>query len=261
MIEPNVNYRFPKAQAALLVLQEKKSIEDYQDNVIVKPRSSSIKLTKEKKKLIIDIPPTYQRKHFDKSYYFWLPWTILSIFNRIAIFLSVALFSKIILVIWFRIVVFAYDKKLSLIIQYVFLIFFPKDIPSFAIWLVFIDTLLELFSNQNWLRPLFFKTRIILFEKIRDSKKRQNLVFVRKMIVEKKFINIRYREDTQYLSPKKSLPIAFLTSQEKKWLHSEIWGEVERAGLKNSKIQESGTLTFAQAIDFIFSIIAYYKGW
>ena len=268
LIEPNIKNRFPKAEAALLVLQEKKFIEDYQNNSIVKPRYSSIKIIKDQEKIIIDIPPTYQRKFFNKSYYFWLPWTILSIVNRIAIFLVAALFVKYVLAIWFCIVVFAYGKKRSLIIQYLFLIssiissiFFLKNIPYFAIGLVFIDTLLELFFNHNWVGPLFFKTRIIIFKKSQDLEKKRNSFFLRKMIVEKKIINVWRREAIRYLSPNKSLPKSFLTSQEKKWLHAEIWRNDESVCLKNSKSQKSGTLTFAQVIDFIFSIIAYYKGW
>ena len=227
LIEPNVKNRFPQAEAALLVLQEKKSLEDYPDNIIVKPKYSPIKITKDQEKLIIDIPPPYQRTHFDKLFYFWLPWTILSILNRFAIFLSAAIFGKIIIAIWFYIVAFMYVKRYSLITQYLFLIlslFFFKSIPQFALWLVFIDTILELFSNHNWLRPLFFTTRITLFNKSQDFNRHRDLVTVRKMIVEKKIFNILHKEAIEYLSPKASLTNSFLTSQEKKWLHSEIWG-------------------------------------
>ena len=262
LIEPNVNDRFPNAEAALLVLQEKKSLEDYHYDHIVKPKYSPIKINQDQEKLIIDIPPTYQRKYFDKSLYFWLPWTILSILNRIAIFLSVGLFGKIILAIWLYIVAREYKKRYSLITQYLFLIssiLFFKTIPVFSIWLFFIDTILELFSDHNWISPLFFTTRITLFNKSQDLEKRRNLVFVRKMIVEKKIINVWHREAMRYLSQSKSLPNTFLTSQEKKWLHTQIWVDNKKACLKNSKSQESGTSTFAKAIDFIFSIIAYYK--
>lgn len=268
LIEPNINYRFPRAEAALLVLQEKKSIEDYQDNAIVKPRYSSIKIIKDQEKIIIYIPPAYQQKYFyrehpiwknllnnlarinnltrmlgfqntrenvrwkngilpfDKSYYFWIAWSILSIFNITALFFSAALFFKILLATWFFIVTFAYDKKHSLIMQYLFLISirFFGNTPSFATWLFFINTILELFSNHNHLITVFFKTRIILFNKRRNLEKRPNSVFVRQMIIEKKVINIWQIENIQYLSPNKSLPNNFLTVQEKKWLHSEIWG-------------------------------------
>ncbi len=241
LIEPNIKNRFPRAEAALLVLQEKKSLEDYNHNLIVKPKYSSIKITKDQEKIIINIPPTYQRKHFDKSFYFWLPWTILSIFNRLAIFLSAALFGKILVAIWFYIVAFAYIKRSSLMTQYLFLIlsiFFFKSIPTFAIWLVFIDTILELFSNHNWLRPLFFTTRLTLFNKLLVSTKmtpfnisqelvaeQKILVTEKKMIVEKKIINIWHREAIRYLSQNASLPNSFLTPQEKAWLHTEIWGD------------------------------------
>ena len=103
--------------------------------------------------------------------------------------------------------------------------FFLKGIPAFAILLIFIDTILELFSNHNWLRPLFFKTRIIVFKKSLYSKKRRNLVFERKMIVEKKVINIWHKEAIRYMFQNRSLPNSFLTPQEKRWLHSEIWGD------------------------------------
>ena len=266
LIEPNIKNRFPKAEAALFVLYDKKSIKYYYNYSIVKPRYSSIKISKNEGKVIIDIPPVYQRKHFDKSYYFWLPWTILSTVNRIAILLVAVLFFKYLLALWFCIVVFAYGKKRSLIIQYLFLIssiisslFVLNNIPYFSIMLIFIDTLLELFSNHNWVRPLLFKTRIIIFKKSRDLEKKRNSFFVRKMIVEKKIINVWYREAIRYLSQNKSLPQSFLTSQEKKWLYAEIWGDDERAALQNSKSQELLTSTFAKAIDFIFSIIAYYK--
>ena len=227
LIEPNIKSRFPRAEAALLVLQEKKSLEDYPNNVIVKPKYSPIKITRNQEKLIIDIPPTYQRKHFDKSFYFWLPWTIISILNRFAIFLSAAIFGKMLVAIWFYIVAFMYTKRYSLITQYLILIlseFFFKSVPSFAICLVFIDTNLELFSNHNWLRPLFFTTRLTLFDKLRDFNRHKDLVILRKMIVEKKIINVWHREAIEYLSQDVPLPNSFLTSQEKAWLHTQIWG-------------------------------------
>ena len=105
--------------------------------------------------------------------------------------------------------------------------------PPFAIWLVFIDTILELFSNHNWVRSLLFTTKITLFNKS------QYLTGAKKMIVDKRVINIWHRENIKYLARNRFLSEAFLTSQEKKWLHSEIWGDNKLYDTKDKDKRET----------------------
>ncbi|VEP17399.1 Protein kinase (fragment) [Hyella patelloides LEGE 07179] len=110
LIEPNVNNRFPQAEAALLVLQEKADLQAYQNNSITKPKYSSIKVSKDNEQLLIDIPPPYKRKRVDKYYYVLLLWGIVSILNKLAIFASIGLFGKCLIVFGFYNIIFNFKK-------------------------------------------------------------------------------------------------------------------------------------------------------
>ena len=151
LIEPNTRLRFPKAEAALLVLQAKKPLSDYEKKLIVKPKYSSIKIYETDEKLIIDIPPPFIRKRVDCLYYFWLVWSIISILNRLAIFISAGWIGKLYIITWFYHVLFTKSKAIALIVQALFLLVFfamirtgyNLSIPSFSIALILIDAAID----------------------------------------------------------------------------------------------------------------------
>ncbi|MBE9045075.1 serine/threonine protein kinase [Pleurocapsales cyanobacterium LEGE 10410] len=230
LIEPNVKQRFPKAEAALLVLQEKKSLKDFHYELIVKPRYSSIKIGQIDEQLIIDIPPPYQRKRVNSVFYFWAGWGVLSMLNRLAILVSVFWLGKIYLIIWFA-NIFLTTKKDSgyKLFEYLLLLLFVLaiasgnilSIPSFSLALIAIDFVLELFFKHNFIQQLLFTTQI-LFEGDR-------------LTVAKKVIQHWHQESFRYKAVKISLPKVFLTSQETAWLQAEI--EEFRASLSNHCLQ------------------------
>ena len=171
LIEPNITNRFPTAAAALLVLQEKKSIQDYPNNAIEKPRYTSIKISQEEEKLIIDIPPPYRRKRFNRSFYFWLLWISISLLNRLAILGSVNLAGKIYIIIGFYNMFCNHDKADSKF-EYLFLFLliylwsiapdYNLTIPAFSIYLLITDIVVKLILNHNFVRKLLLATKITL---------------------------------------------------------------------------------------------------
>lgn len=218
LIEPNVNQRFPKAEAALLVLQEKKSLSDYHRDIIVKPKYSSIKINKSAEGLTIDIPPPFKRKRVDKAFYFWLIWGIISILNRLAIFVSIIWIGKIYILLWFYQIIFTKNKAFYFVTQGLFLIIFflmisfgyNLSIPTFSIYLILIDALLDLILKHNFIKQLLFTTSV----------KINNILGV--LTIKRKIVKSWEEELFEYKSKKPHLPKAFLTTPEKIWLQTEI---------------------------------------
>ena len=222
LIEPNVNNRFPKAESALLVLHEKQSLEDYHNEAIVKPRYSSIKISQDSKKLIIDIPSFAERKRVSIAFYFWLLWVGLSILNRVAILLSAIWIGKIYIIIWFYNVIFPDKKNNGLIIQYLFLILFivafmlghSLSIPLFSMYLIIIDTFLEFILQQNFVRQLLLA---LLATRITFKKYKGDY-----FTIARKAFNLWHKKTFKYITNNTPLPRVFLTPQEQIWLQAEI---------------------------------------
>jgi len=218
LIEPNIKLRFPKAEAALLVLQAKKPISDYEQELIVKPQYSSIKIYETEEKLIIDIPPPFTRKRVDRIYYFWLVWSVISILNRLAIFISVGWIGKLYIITWFYHVFFTERKAISLGSQALFFLIlfamigsgYSLPIPSFSIALILIDTAIDLILKHNFVRQL-------LIETIVDLNKTYN-----KVEITQKLIKSQFTESFKYQSKNFKLPQVFFTVPERRWLLTEI---------------------------------------
>ena len=218
LIEPNLRKRFSKAEAALLVLQDKKPLSDYETDIIVKPKYSSIAISRTPEELIIDIPPPYRRKRVDRVYYFWLVWSIISILNRLAIFVSIFWFGKLYIITWFYNIIFTKNKSLSLCVQGLFFIVFfltiasgyNLSIPYFSIALILIDVLLDVVLKHNFIKQLLITTSLRLNQ--RD----------RKITLIQQVFQTKNREIYQYRLEKHSLPKVFLTIPEQNWLKTEI---------------------------------------
>ena len=218
LIEPNIDRRFPKAEAALLVLQLKKPRSDYEIEIATKPRYSSIKINRTAEELTIDIPPPWKRKRVDRIYYFWLAWGIISILNRLAIFVSTAWLGKIYVLLWFSNILFTKDKELaSIAIKVLFLLFlsviwFDSNLylPSFSIVLILVDALLNLILEHNFIEQLLIKTSV-KFNSKSD-----------KIYLSQQIFNFKDKPDLKYNSGYFRLPKAFLTIPERHWLLTEI---------------------------------------
>ncbi len=219
LIEPNIKQRFPKAEAALLVLQEKKSLSDYQQDIIVKPKYSSIKINHTDEQLTIDIPPPFKRKKVAIVYYFWLAWSIISILNRLAILVSITWIGKLYILSWFYNVIFTKSKAIALITQFLFFLIFLMmtgsgynlSIPLFSICLILIDAAIDIILKDNFIEQLLFSTSITL-------NKFNNVFKIDKRILkykQKEFSNSNKLE-------KEDLHRAFLTNSEQNWLRSQI---------------------------------------
>lgn len=224
LIEPNCDRRFPKAEAALLVLQSKKTLAAYQKEIVGKPSYSSLKITRTAEELIINIPPPWKRKRVDRIYYFWLVWSIISVLNRLAIFVSVTWIGKLYILAWFYNLFFTKDKKFALAVQGVFFaIFFVMissgynlSIPLFSILLILIDAAINITLKHNFIEQLLIKTSL----KFNLS---ENKVF----IAQKAAIS-KYKQVLEYNSKTLVLSKLFLTNPERRWLRKEIDGYFQR---------------------------------
>ena len=218
LIEPNINRRFPKAEAALSVLQEKKPLSKYDRDIIVKPRYSSIKIDRTRQKLTIEIPPPFKRKRVAPVYYFWLIWSIVSILNRLAILVSIGWFGKLYIINWFYNAFFTTNKASIIITQALFCILFLMmigleynlSIPSFSVYLILIDLLIDLSLKHNFIQQLLFKTSITC------NKLDRNFVVI------KSILKSQYKEMLHHTEQNPDLPSAFLTIAEQNWLKREI---------------------------------------
>ena len=229
LIEPNITNRFPTAAAALLVLQEKKSIQDYPNNPIEKPQYTSIKISQEEEKLIIDIPPPYQRKRFNRSFYFWLLWISISLLNRLAILGSVNLAGKIYIIIGFYNMFCNHDKADSKF-EYLFLFLliylwsiapdYNLTIPAFSIYLLITDIVVKLILKHNFVRRLLLKTKITLqkddFSPNSGFANRFIIVIAKKGFVDWHTKYFKYNSQSIHLLK------TFITAHEQSWLQAEI---------------------------------------
>lgn len=220
LIEPNLSKRFPQAEAALLVLQDKKSIQDFHDHAIVKPRFSSIKIRKTEEKLIIDISAPYQIK----SIYFLLLWTGLSILNGWELSVFLPLLGDIYRFIWlYRILPTCYKQTHRFVNLLPFIsiivIGYTQSIPIFFLCLVAIDAILEFRCTYNFIKRLIFTTQVIVH-------KNEHFTIAQKVL---KFCwrrkTFKYR---QHLPETFLLPEKFLTKPEKQWLQAEIVQYLQR---------------------------------
>lgn len=228
LIEPNIDSRFPNAEAALSVLQDKANLQDYQSDVVTKPRWSSIRVSRDNEQLIIDLPPPYKRKRVNKYYYVCLLWGIISILNRLAIFASVSFFGKLLLIVWFYQIIFVDRRNVVFIFNSLLIFFFlsfTNSIPIFSLTIVIINTILESVSKYNFISHLFFTTRIIVQQ---DGD----------VIVEKKLLRPLHKEKLLGLLDKEKLKYrysqiiiigdfvfslkSFMRDRERLWLQSEI---------------------------------------
>ena len=212
LIEPSLNRRFPDAEAALLVLQNKASLQDYQSNNITKPRWSSIQISQDKNQLSIYIPPAYKRKRVNKLYYVFLLWAVISILNRIAIFASVGLLGKLVVIIWFLAVFFLNSRVYFAAYNLLFLIilflsnkFEFNPIPYFSLILVIIDAIFETCFEEHFIKQLLSKVQIII-RKYRPT------------IYKKKLFNLPYQE-LDYVPYDLA---SFISDEEESWLESEV---------------------------------------
>ena len=218
LIEPNINQRFPKAKDALLVLLEKKSLAEYHHDIIVKPPHSSIKVNQQESELIVDIPSPFKRKRVNGVFYFWVGWSMISILNRLAIFVSVPWIGKLYIIFWFYNAIFAKSKKTALITESLFLIIFlimipfnyRFSIPTFSIYLISIDLLFNLILKHNFIKQLLFTTSITI-DKIDN-----------RFTIIKKTIKSQEKEIFWKEEKKLSLSKIFLTIPEQNWLQAEI---------------------------------------
>ncbi|MEM8832484.1 MAG: serine/threonine-protein kinase [Cyanobacteria bacterium P01_G01_bin.19] len=216
LIEPNAQRRFPKAEAALSVLQEKKALAEYDRDIIIKPKYSAIAVSRTPHTTIVDIPPPFKRKKVDPVYYFWLGWSIISILNRLAIFVSIALIGKLYIFVWLYHLLFTHSKALSLKTQLVFFAIFlvmlasgySLTIPFFSVCLIAIDFLIDLILKHNFIRQLLFKYSIAYDHKSHD------------FTVIKTWMKLSYQE--KYKHSDHFLSKAFLTIPEQDWLEAEI---------------------------------------
>ena len=234
LIEPNINSRFPHAEAALLVLQDKANLQDYQSDLVTKLRWSSISISKDNEQLIIDIPPPYQRKRVNKYYYICLLWSIISLLNRLAIFVSVGLFGKFLIIVGCYQIIFVARWNiirilliLNNLLLMAFLLAINSFIPGFSLMIVAINTIVATILKQNFVQQLFLTTRIIV-------QKNSNI------IVKKKLFRRLYKEEFQVRQHRdwicflaRSIPRGqifsleyfielFMHDRERKWLQSEI---------------------------------------
>ena len=225
LIEPDTRQRFLTAQDALLVLQSKKDLQDYQYELAVKPRYSSVKLqhaatSPEDWKLTIEIPPSYKRKQVDRKFYLWLGWGILSLVNRTAILVTALWIGKIYILLWFA-NIFLVGKKFALlrIIEYFFLTLFVcaiamkyiTSIPAYSMMLVFIDLLIELNLKHNLIQHLLLSTRIEL-----RNNDRLNATTT------KGLFGLKHQKYSKLQSSKMLLAELFLTKPERAWLREEL---------------------------------------
>ena len=217
LIEPNISQRFPQAEAALLVLQAKKSLSDYDVEVIVKPQYSSIQVHKNAEELIVDIPPPLTRKRIPLVCYVWLIWSIISILNRLAIFAAITWIGKVYILSWFYNVLFIRSKAVSLIIQAVFLVIFlvmigfgyNLSIPPFSIYLVLIDFAIDFMLKHNFIKQLLIKTSIRIGKL--DSK----------FYLTHKLIRSQSQEIFIYRLEEVIFSSTFITMPEQRWLKTE----------------------------------------
>ena len=212
LIEPNIERRFPNAEAALLVLQDQASLQDYQSDIITKPRWSLIQITKDANQISIYIPPAYKRKHVNKSYYLCLLWAVISILNRIAFFASVSLFGKLVVAFWLYAVLFINSRVYFAAYNLLFLIplFISKVelnlIPDFSLILVAIDAIIDICLEDHFIKQLFFSTRI-RFQKDDET-----------TIYKKNLFNLPYLK-LDYVP----YDLAnFISDEEESWLESEV---------------------------------------
>ena len=218
LIEPNINQRFPKADDALLVLLEKKPLADYHHEVIIKPRYSSIKVNHQNHELTIEISSPFKRKRVDGVFYFWLGWSIISILNRLAIFVSIVWLGKLYIILWFYQAIFTQNKVIRFTTQGLFLILFllmvmfgySFSIPSFSVGLILIDALFDLILKHNFIQQLLFNTSIA-YSNINNN-----------FTIARKIFKSRQKELFTYHPEQLNLPKAFLTYPEKSWLQAEI---------------------------------------
>ena len=218
LIEPNTRLRFPTAEAALLVLQAKQSLSEYDRELIVKPKYSSIKIAETEEHLVIDIPPPFTRKRVDRVYYFWLAWSIVSVLNRLAIFVSVIWLGKLYIIAWFYNVVFTNNKAIAFVNQGLFFLIFlimlafgySLSIPSFSMALILIDAAIDICLQHNFVRQLLIEN-IINIDKIDN-----------KVYLSQKLMKFQFTESFKYRSKNFNLPRVFLTVPEQHWLLSEI---------------------------------------
>lgn len=213
LIEPNVKDRFPNAEAALLVLQDKASLQAYQNDVITKPSYSSIKISQDKKQLIIELPPPCKRKRLDRLYYILLLWSIVSLLNRLAIFLSVNLFGKLLLIFDFSKIYFLPRNSIRtiflslLLLAFLFLLnLISYSVPTFSLIILTIDLLLELLLKHHLLRQLLSATKL----RVRKDCS---------IIIENQFDDLYDTENINYRSFALKY---FISDRERKWIQSEI---------------------------------------
>jgi len=224
LIEPNIRLRFPKAEAALLVLQAKKPISDYEKEPIVKPQYSSIKIYETEEKLIIDIPPPFTRKRADRIYYFWLVWSLISILNRLAIFISVGWIGKLYIITWFYHVFFTKSKAIALGTQGISLLIFLMmmgvsynfSIPTFSMYLILIDFIICLIAKHNFIQQLLVKTSICI-------NKLDN-----KFYSTQKLIKSKTKQVFSYELEESMFPNTFLAISEQHWLRTEIYRYLQK---------------------------------
>lgn len=218
LIEPNTKLRFPTAEAALLVLQAKQSLSEYDRELIVKPKYSSIKINETEAELIINIPPPFKRKRVDRAYYFWLIWSVISVLNRLAIFVSIIWLGKLYIIAWFYNVVFTNDKAIAFVTQGLFLLIFlimlgfgySLSIPSFSIALILIDAAIDLILKHNFIGQLAIATSLVV-------NKTDNKIYLTQ-----KLIKSRSKEVFEYKPENSKIPQVFLTTFEHHWLQTEI---------------------------------------
>lgn len=215
LIEPNINSRFPNAEAALLVLQDKVNLQDYQSDLVTKPRWSSIIISKDNEQLIIDLPPHYQRKRVNKYYYVCLLWSIISVLNRLAIFVSVGLSGKFLIIVGCYQIIFVNRWKIIFIFNNLlliaFLIVINSSIPDFSLMIVIINAIAAMILKHDFVQQFFLTTRVTVQENS-------------KVIVTKKLFRMLHKEDfpaCQIFSLEYFIEL-FMHDRERKWIQSEI---------------------------------------
>ena len=210
LIEPNYKNRFPNADSALLVLQEKAAIEDYHRDIIAKPKYSKIDVTENVEQLTVTILPPHKRKRIHRSYYLLLSWCIIALLNKLAIFVSVGIWGKLLVLAWLFIVLKLYkDREFAIFcdVSFFFYAFAVAAIPPLATLILLGEAILGLILQQHYLHHLFTTTKLKFH---RNSNK----------ITQSKNINLF--GDKEQIVYKPSFRYYFLTSAEKKWLQQEI---------------------------------------
>ena len=234
LIEPNIKKRFAKAEDALLVLQEKASLDTYKSNIIDLPKYSSLKLSKGDNKLAITIPQVFNRKYKNSTFYLITLWLIIAFLNRLAIFASTNLFGKAYLTLA-TIKIFCYGDDLEVPIQiiqgilfFIWLLIFlfgqNLAIPFFSGLIFAIDFLLPIVTRQNIAVRFLYPSRIRRNNNDNTLPQNSQIESTSKnqIILEKKIIGRWQKEKKLKDLLKDDLMFYFLTAAEIKWMLQEV---------------------------------------